>query len=146
MAPVSIVSGILLTILGLWAYFTGAPEPPKDTVSPTALIPAVVGVLLILLGLLAFNEKLRKHAMHAAAVLGLLGVLGGLGMIVYLTLIKDPPVSNFSFSEPGWLGTKKLLVNGLFALISGVFLVMCVRSFIKARIAQRKKAQEAVSP
>ena len=38
-----------------------------ETTSKTPLIPAGFGIVFLLLGLLAFNDKLRKHVMHAAS-------------------------------------------------------------------------------
>ena len=72
MSPTTIVFGMLLTLLGLAGYFlTGAS-------SPTALIPAIFGVLLLVLGFLAHFEAARKHAMHAAATVALVGCGGAL--------------------------------------------------------------------
>ena len=70
MSSTIIVFGMLLTLLGLAGYFlTGAS-------SPTALIPAIFGVLLLVLGFLARSEATRKHAMHAAATVALVGCGG----------------------------------------------------------------------
>jgi len=56
----------LMILLGAGGFFaTGAEHP-------TALMPAAAGILLIVLGLLARNPKLRMHAMHGAALIGLL--------------------------------------------------------------------------
>lgn len=41
----------------------------------TALIPSFIGTLLLVLGLLAFNPKLRKHVMHGAAMVAILGFI-----------------------------------------------------------------------
>jgi hypothetical protein len=142
MPPVTVVSSILLIALGLWAYLTGT----GDHVSITALIPAFVGLPLLVFGLLAFKDSIRKHAMHAAVLIGLLAFLGAAFMLGKGLL--DPAVTGavtFDTTADGWLGTKKLLVNGLMALISGVFVALCVRSFIVARIAQRKKQAEAAA-
>src|SRR5438034_230558 len=66
------VFGILLIVLGLGGFFgTGAEHG-------TALIPAYFGTALLILGLLALKDSLRKHAMHVAAMVGLLGVVGAL--------------------------------------------------------------------
>ncbi|MBO6525136.1 MAG: hypothetical protein JJ971_15010 [Balneolaceae bacterium] len=62
--------GILLTILGLASYLGTGQE------SITALIPSFFGAVFIILGIIARNEKFRKHAMHGAAGLALLGALG----------------------------------------------------------------------
>lgn len=40
--------------------------------APTALIPAYVGVVFVILGVVGFKESLRKHVMHVAAALALL--------------------------------------------------------------------------
>jgi hypothetical protein len=126
MAPVSIVTGILLTALGVWAYLTAEHQ------SPTALIPAALGVPLILLGLLGLRDRFRKHAMHAAVLIGLVGLVGG-------------GVMGFPHLGDLFAGTMKKshLVQNLMALISGVFVLLGVRSFVAARIAQRKKNAEA---
>ena len=60
MPKITIGLGILLILLGLGGYFG------TDAKSFTALIPAFVGVPLLLLGCLALKDNLRKHAMHAA--------------------------------------------------------------------------------
>lgn len=62
--------GILLTILGLASYFGTGQE------SVTALIPSFFGIVFVVLGIVARNEKFKKHAMHGAAGLALLGALG----------------------------------------------------------------------
>ncbi len=72
MPTLAIFFGILLDILGIGGYvMTGAH-------APTALIPAVLGTLILILGILASrNPGLRKHAMHGVAILAVLGLLGG---------------------------------------------------------------------
>ena len=60
MSSTTILFGVLLTLLGLGGYFlTGAS-------SPTALIPTIFGLLLLMLGALARSEPIRKHPMHRA--------------------------------------------------------------------------------
>ena len=67
MSSISIIFGLLLNIVGLTGFFgTGATHP-------TALIPCVLGILLILCGIIARNQKLHMHAMHAAVLVGLIG-------------------------------------------------------------------------
>ena len=120
MAGSSVLFGILLLVLGGWGYF-GAAEEHR---SPTALIPAYFGLALLLLGLLAFKEQLRKHTMHAAAALGLLGLIGGVVRLV-MKYVKD-----------GNLEGRAPIASGLMALICAVFVGMCVNSFIAARRAR----------
>lgn len=72
MPSFAIFIGILLDILGIAGYvWTGSH-------SPTALIPAVIGTLILILGIVALrNPSLRRQAMHGAAILAALGFLGG---------------------------------------------------------------------
>jgi hypothetical protein len=125
MAPVSIVFGLLLIGLGLAGYF-GA-----DTTSPTALIPAGFGAALLLLGVLALKESLRKHAMHLAAMVGLLGVIGA--------LVR--PIQKLA-SGAEVRADAALLSQLLMAVLCAVFLGLCVNSFIQARRRRRLAAGE----
>ncbi len=64
--------GMILAVLGIGSYLgTGRT-------SFTALIPAIFGVVFLLLAWLARNEAARKHVMHAAMVVALVGI-GGTG-------------------------------------------------------------------
>ena len=119
MAPVTIVFGLLMVVLGVAGYFLTGRQ------SATALIPVIPGVIWLVLGALARNERLRKHAMHAAAALSLLGFLGMVRAIV--TFVRwqaggDEP------ARPAAVVSQAIL--GLLFL---AFLVLCVRSFIAAR-------------
>ena len=113
MASTTIVIGTLLVLLGAIPYLLSR--------QPTALIPAYVGVLLVVLGAVARNERMRKHAMHAAVILGLLGFLAAAGRLVgALASGKTPaPLAAFSLIA--------------MALLTGIFVVLCVRSFVAAR-------------
>ena len=70
--------GVILSAIGLFGYFGSASENP----SPTALIPAAFGVVLIVLGLVAHRASARMHAMHGAVLVALIGFLlaGGRGV------------------------------------------------------------------
>lgn len=88
--------------------------------SVTALIPAFFGIGLVVAGLLALRDSLRKHAMHLAATLALLGAIG--------SLVRGVPA--LLSGDELRLATGSQLVMAV-AMI--VFLVLCVRSFIAAR-------------
>lgn len=156
MAKTTIFFGILLIVLGAVGYFgtplddsgsaddpaqtetvDGAPAEtddgePKSKRSVTALIPAMVGGLLLLCGLLAMQEGMRMHAMHAAVIVGLLGALAGLGrgcMGLGKFMSGDPSLNMRSFTFV-WL----------MAIICIVYVALCIRSFIEAR-RQRQQAE-----
>ena len=98
----------------------------------TALIPSFIGTLLLVLGLLAFNPKLRKHVMHGAAMVAIIGfvatISGGLTDLPKFLSgnMNDLPRPAASIS--------KLITN----LIMLHFVVICVISFIEVRMARNK--------
>jgi uncharacterized membrane protein len=116
MASTTIVFGILLTLLGLVGY-------AMTRTSMTALIPALFGVLLLILGLLARSESMRKHAMHAAAMVALVGCVGAL-----FPLLRTPSGPRAAMAVFSQVAT---------VVLTGVFVALCVRSFIAARRARR---------
>jgi hypothetical protein len=115
-APVTLVVGILLAAVGLAGYWL----QDADNRSWTALIPAFLGVVFLVLGLLAYKDHLRKHAMHAAAALGLLGVLAGLGRLLPKAFA-------------GELKPLPTICISLMIVICAAFVGLCVNSFIQAR-------------
>src|SRR5688572_2306182 len=90
MASTTITFGLLLTLLGLAGYFL------TGTSSVTALIPAIFGLLLVVLGFLARSEGVRRHAMHAAAAVALVGCIGALFSLVRTPLGLRPTIAVFS--------------------------------------------------
>jgi len=115
MFKITILFGVLLVATGLAGYFaTGA-------VHKTALIPAIIGAILFVCGLLAANENRRMMAMHIAVLIGLIGAIG-----VIPSLIKE--------GQP----TAALISKIATLVLCVVFVGLCVRSFIQAR-----KAREA---
>ena len=119
MPKVSIVFGFLLSALGLYGYFG------MGRVSITALIPLFIGVPVIILGLIAFNEKRIKDSMHAASVLVLLGLIGS----VY-RLLQKIIMGNFD-------GSSLILI--IMSVLCIIFLILAINSFIEARKAREKK-------
>ena len=118
MARTTIVFGIVLIVLGIVGYVgTGA-------VSITALIPAVIGVMLAIAGGLALNERYRKHAMHLAAAIGLLAFLGtARGLIDLLGLIVGDDVQR----------PAAVLSQSVVAILMAAFVGLCLKSFMAAR-------------
>ena len=162
MAKITVVFGLLLIALGVIGYTgSGTPDAAADTAndsastdadpntrsvddaatpakkgkSATALIPAIFGGLLVLFGLLAFKESMLKHAMHGASVVGLLGVIAGVGR-------GAMGLGKFFSGDPS-LNQRSFLFVWLMAIICGIFLTLCVRSFIAAK--KRRLAAEAAN-
>jgi hypothetical protein len=128
MAKPTIFIGLLLCIVGLGGFFAGHPEAPGGHVSYTALLPAAFGLAFIVLGGIATHPAARMHAMHAAALLGLLAIFGS-GCQLYRTLADS--------SAPPAIAHLKLLSLAATLVLSLVFLVLCIRSFIHARRARK---------
>jgi len=118
MPRVAMLFGVIFIILGLVAYFGISSE------SITALIPAFLGLPMLILGWVAQNEKYLKHAMHGAAVLALIGFGGTVGgLIKFFRMIGGEQFERGS----------AITVQAIMALLCLIFLVFAVRSFIDAR-------------
>jgi len=110
---------VIFVLLGIGSYvITGAQ-------SWTALIPAIFGVLLAIAG--AVSLKSLKHGGHIAALVGLLGFLGTAPKLLKLpALLSGEPVERAA----------AVGVQATFAIISLIFVALCVKSFIDARRAR----------
>lgn len=119
MASITIALGVALIIVGLAGYFlTGA-------VSLTALIPAAFGLVIAVLGLIARDERKRKHAMHGAVVVALLGFLGSVrGLLQIGALLAG------TAARPA-----AVVAQTIMAVLTLGYIVMAVRSFVRARRA-----------
>lgn len=120
MAKVAIVFAFLLIAVGLGGYLLADPDPETGVVSVTALIPAIFGVALLICGLLALKESLRKHAMHLASLFALLGAVGA-GIRIPKLLGPGTELALYSH-----IATTVLCL---------LFVILAVRSFILARSA-----------
>lgn len=118
MPAVLLVIGALLVALGLYTYAFSL------TGSAMTLIPAMFGAVFVVLGLVARNDGLRKHAMHGAALFALLGIVAGIGPLAMGGTSRFPPLM--------MVGT-----NGLMILCA-ILLALAVRSFILARRAREE--------
>lgn len=124
MPRVAMLFGVIFIILGLVAYFGVSSE------SITALIPAFLGLPMLVFGYVAQNEKYLKHAMHGAAVLALLGFGGTVGgLIKFFRMIGGEQFERGS----------AITVQAIMALLCLIFLVFAIRSFIDARIKTKDK-------
>ena len=117
MAKITILFSLLYIAVGLGAFFlTGA-------VHKTALIPAYIGFVLLVLGLLARKESLRKHVMHAAMTIALLALFG-----TVRSFLRLPDAFAGTAERPA-----AVYAQAVTALLSVAYLALGIRSFIQAR-------------
>lgn len=124
MPEITFVFGDLLIVLGVAGYFLG------NAASVTALIPAFFGIVFVILGMAAFvvgrgRQNLRKHLMHAAAALALLCII-----VTISGLLKLPAL----LSGGEVLRPMAVVSQSIMCLLSVIYLVLCVRSFMQARM------------
>ena len=111
MPKITLAVGGLLVIQGVGFYFA------TSRTSITALIPAFVGLPILVLGALALKHSIRKHAMHGAAALATLGFLAAVGRMASAGLNTSPA------------GVSVLFMT----LFTGGLALLCVKSFVDAR-------------
>lgn len=113
----AIIIGVLLNIVGFTGWLL------TEMKSWTALIPAILGLILVLLGVFSLMQPgLRKHLMHAAMLVALVGVLGSGKMLLRSAEsagAKPSPV--------------RMGANASTAALGMIFLALGIRSFIQAR-------------
>jgi uncharacterized protein YacL len=125
MPAIALTVGVMLILIGVGGYGYAAST---GSASPTALIPAAIGLIIAALGGLATVERFRKHAMHAAVAVALLGFLGTvMGIPKAISLLQGAPVERPAAA----------VSQTLTAIICLVFLAFGINSFIQAR---RQKA------
>lgn len=120
MTALTLGAGGVLAVLGLVTYLA------TGRTSLTALIPTVIGVMLIACGLLARSDSMHRHAIHAALAVALLGALGSL-----MNVVRLPAVIDGTAERPGAVIESTIM----FAILVG-YLVVGVRSFLAARRAR----------
>ncbi|SDQ54025.1 hypothetical protein [Quadrisphaera sp. DSM 44207] len=115
--------GAALVAVGLWAYLSSMPGA-----SPTALIPAVIGAVLVVCGVVGRREgtAAHRHAMHAAAGVALLGFLGSVGQLA---------ASPAAGSENAGTARVAGLLN---LLLCAAFVALAVRAFTSVRRERRR--------
>jgi hypothetical protein len=125
LANITVVIGIALIALGLGGYFgTG-------TTSLTALIPAVFGAILALLGFMARDEAKRKMAMHIAVVIGLVGFIACVPGLIKLPAL----LAGHEVARP-----PAVISQSIMGVLTAIFVALCVKSFIDARKARQTGA------
>jgi len=117
MPDTAIWTGRVLILIGIIGYGYGIYE---GNASLTALIPAVFGIVLMVLGHLAVaKESMRKHMMHLAVIFALLGFILPAGRLI---------------SKFGSLTMSAAVISqAVMAFVCLIFVVLAVRSFVAAR-------------
>ena len=111
--------GCILIFWGLFSYFAQTPPEGADP-SITAMIPAFMGLPLLMMGVLSkFNEANRHHYMHASMAVALIMFLAGASRMVT------------SFSE---MSNLVLVSHMLLVLVGASFVFAGVKSFRHARL------------
>jgi len=109
--------GFLLILLGVAGYVaTGGA-------SITALIPAMLGAVFLVIALVGRGAEARKHAMHAALVVALLSLVGVVPRV--LTAVRA-----------GDLQRPAVLAQIAMIVILLVYILLGIKSFIDARRAR----------
>ena len=121
---ISIIYGILLIV---FAVFVSAASGSR---SLTSYIPAMLGLPILFLGLVAFvAPSKQKLVMHVNVVIGLIIFLSGLSVIGSLA-------SGTALTSSFWANLSRLFLS-----ISGaLYLAFCVKSFIFIRKQKRISA------
>lgn len=117
MTAVTRATGAVLIVVGVGAWLVAGGAGT----SLTALLPAVLGVVILVLGLLAGRGEWHRHVIHAALVVALLGFLGTLRQVVPL------------FTGEAGIAEWASLIT---ALVSLGYVALGVRSFVAARRAR----------
>ena len=118
MSNKAIITGAILIALGVVVTIL------SDSDSVTSLIPAFIGAIFVLIGVVArANPDLNHHLMHAAAAVSLLAILGSLGSLI-------------GRGSGGWALFSQLVT----VVVVGIFLQQAVMSFIAARKAREAEA------
>ncbi|HZY63857.1 MAG TPA: hypothetical protein VFE38_15155 [Edaphobacter sp.] len=124
MAKLTIGFGILLIIVGVVGFVgTGSAHP-------TALIPSAMGILFIIFGAFASSDNVKKRMlwMHISVTVALL---------LFLSLIKAD-IDVIRLSRGAFYAYPSAVIEkSLTSLLSLLYVLFCVRSFIAARRQRR---------
>jgi uncharacterized membrane protein len=117
MPNTAINTGRILILIGVIGYIVSMINAKT---SLTALIPAMFGIAMLILGHLArMKESLRKHLMHAAVLVSLIGFLAVAARLV------------MKFDQIAF--TPAYISQIATAVVFLAFVIYAVKSFIDAR-------------
>jgi len=121
MAKLTIVFGILLMVLAVIGFVS------TGSTHPTALIPAALGLLFILFGVMANTPDSKKRMlwMHISVTIALLAFLGTIPADVDSLRLSR----GVEFPHPA-----AVLEKAAMSLLCLIYVLFCVRSFVNARL------------
>lgn len=117
MTGLAFAVGGILTATGLITYFA------SDASSMTALIPAALGMLILIAAFVSRAPKARRHALHAALAIALLGIAG-----TAMNVMKLGDVFAGTAERPN-----AVIASTVSFIVLLVFLAAGVASFVRAR-------------
>jgi len=121
MPSITIACGGLLIIIGVAGYVYGMMH---GNASVTALIPAFLGLILVVLGAISSaKENLRKHLMHGAVTVSLLGFIATVS-----SFFKIPTLLSGMAERPA-----AVIAQIAMSMVCLIFVILCIKSFIDAR-------------
>ena len=131
MPAITILIAVMLILVGLGGYGFGVVSAQQHGgyASPTALIPAFIGLILLVLGGIGTGVKLRKVMMHAAvgvALVGFLLVASTVGIRNYSNL--DKLIRGETITNPVAVASQILT-----AILLGILVAAGIFSFMRAR-------------
>ncbi|MFI8632350.1 hypothetical protein ACIGEP_07135 [Microbacterium sp. NPDC077663] len=126
MTVVTFIVGGILTATGVVAYAV------SGAASLTALIPAAIGVLIVIAAFIARSPKAHRHAIHAALAIALLGIIG-----TFSNVLKVGELFAGAAERP-----LAIVASIITFVVLIVYLVLGIRSFVNARLA-RARARKA---
>jgi hypothetical protein len=121
MAKVTLTFAALLIVLGLTGYLgTGS-------LYPTAMIPAWIGIALGVSAYLSISpkESRRKLFMHTNVTIAALGFIGAIAMVIR-GFVHASSAAASRAAQASKITLASLLL---------IYIILCVRSFRKARLA-----------
>ena len=121
MAKLTIVFGVLLILLAVIGFVS------TGSAHPTALIPAGVGLVLVIFGVLANTPDAKKRMlwMHISVTVALLAFLGTITADIQAVRMSNGTV----YPHPA-----AVLEKAAMSLLCLIYVLFCVRSFINARV------------
>ena len=119
MAGLSVLMGFLLILLGVVGYVA------SNMVSPTALIPAAFGIVILMLGAYGREPSRRRVAMHLAMGIALVGILGSIRGVLALARWMTGSYSGAMTLAP--------IARALMAILLAIYLAAGIKSFVAAR-------------